>query len=521
MSFGTYTVRDRRGIDRNELPREKASIGFGLFATPRSTGQSDYYRPRSFLGTNTNQLSDYDWKELLGFSRQLFAQMPNVGAAVVQKNIYAVGDAWRPHYKGEDAKWGQEAEEWLIQEWYPNASLRGGVFDFGTELFLSGISYDVDGDDLMILTDDGDTGIPKLQFVSSAEIGSRKSEVKGGEYDGAKMCNGILVDRNKTLIGVNVLGEKPDDDMIISARDGQFLYEPEFRCFHRGVPRMAKAILEAFDWQDVNQLIKRQIKLNSSQGLIKKTVTGEPSPDSDLVVPRNESTDPTAAFAAPESIKVEKILGGEITYLQAGTDEEIKAFEHSTPHANVVNFQDSQERLCMNALLWFFELLNPKDLRGACVRLIQDQARHSIWNRQKTLKKRARRAVQYAVAKAMELGLISKNRNGGDFLKWTFNMPAQITVDAGYDEDADRQNLAWGTTTMSAVTEKKGKFWKDTRRQLVEENINLIECTKQLVTASGGELAFGEALLLMQQRGQLRIQQAADTEDMTGIAARK
>lgn len=498
-----YTIRDRRGQGTGVK-----SMSFGLFATPRSTGQEDYYRPRPYPGQNTTKLNDYEWKELVNFSRQLFAQMPNVASAIAQKNVYAVGDAWKPHYKGTNQKWGDEVEEWLYHEWYPSCDLRGGVHDFVTNLFETGLSWDVDGDDLMILTEnDGSAGAgeyarekpgyPKLKFVSSLCIGSRRNEVKGGEYDGGRVCNGIILDRDDACIGVNVLGEKVEDDVIISARDCDMRYEPEFRAFHRGVPRMSKAILEAFDLQDIHQYLKRQVKLNSAQGIIKKTVSGDADPSSDNIIEAPALTSGDTSAARPSDIKVEKMMGGEILYLQAGTGEEIQAFEHSTPHANTMAFRQELERLCMYAICWFYDLLNPASLRGACVRMIQDQARATIFSRQTHLKKRARRAVRYAVARAMQSGRIPKNYDGLDWTKWTFNLPAQLTVDSGYDQQADQQNEKIGSTTLASITEKSGRFWKDIRRQRVEEGKNKLAAAKELVEEAkemGETLTFREAL---------------------------
>lgn len=523
-----YKIIDRRGgsVGINE----KASC-YGLFATPRNTGQLDSYRPRPFPGQNTDRISDYEWRELVTFSRQLFAQMPNVAAAISQKNVYAVGDAWKPHYKGENAKWGQEAEEWLYDEWYPSCDLRGGVFDFTTNLLLSGISWDVDGDDVMVLTENESAagagqwaterlGTPKLKFIPALSISSRnKNEIKGGEYDGAKICNGIVLDRNDAAIGVNLMAEKADDDVIVSTRDCDFRFEPEFRSFYRGIPRMSKSILEAFDLQDIHQYLKRQVKLNSAQGLIKKTVSGEADPSTDVTIERPASGASDTSASPPTDVRVEKLLGGEILYLQAGTNEEIKAFEHSTPHANVINFTERLDRWCIFSIQWFYELLNPSNLRGANVRLIQDQARTNIFFRQKYLKMRAKRAVRYALSRAMQNKRISKNYD--DWWKWTFNFPAQITVDAGYDQQADQINEKIGTDTLAAITEKKGRFWKDIRTQRKVEAINKMDAAKELVeyaTSIGETITFREALDMIGSHSQQSVSETKNPTDPTDSA---
>jgi len=475
------------------------SMSIGLFATPRSTGQHDYYRPRPFPGQNTSRISDYEWKELVTFSRQLFAQMANLAYAICQKNLYAIGDAWKPHYHGTNEAWGQEAQEWLTHQWYPVCDIRGGVFDFTTSLLLTGIALDLDGDDAMILMED-ENRLPRLRYVTAMEIGSRlKAEVKDGALDGARIENGILLDRNDGFMGIQILGAAPDEDMIIPAYNCHLLYEPEFRSLYRGVPRMAKCTLDAFDTQDIDTFLKRTVKLHSSRGLIHTTSTGEAPAGGDLITTRGGTSGDNSA---PTEVKVEKIMGGEIFYLQAGLDEKMEPFRSDVPHPNVEAFITRLERRCMNALGWFHELADPSNMRGASVRLIQDQARHSIASRQRALKSRAKRAVQFAVARAMELGLISRNYDGMDSLKWGFNLPAQLTVDAGYDEQADQENLRIGTTTMAAICEKKGKWWEEIRIQRVRENFNLIDAAVALIQYAGSKgqiITFHEALGLMQQ----------------------
>lgn len=491
-----YKFVDRRG----ESPVNGAkSMSIGLFATPRSTGQHDYYRPRPFPGQNTSRVTDYEWKELVTFSRQLFAQMANLAYAICQKNLYAIGDAWKPHYVGVNEKWGQEAQEWLCHEWYPNCDIRGGVFDFTTSLLLTGIALDLDGDDAMVLMED-DNGLPKLRFVEAMTIGSRsKAEVKGGSLDGARIENGILLDRNDGFVGIQILGAKPEDDAIIPAYNCQLLFEPEFRALNRGVPRMAKATLDAFDTQDIDTFLKRTVKLHSSRGLLHTTSSGAAPEGGDLVVTR---PGPSGDASAPTDVRVEKIMGGEIFYLQAGADEKMEAFRSDVPHPNVEAFITRLERRCMNALGWFHELADPSNMRGASVRLIQDQARHSIASRQRTLKSRAKRAVQFAISLAMERGLVSKNYDGMDALKWGFNLPAQLTVDAGYDEQADQENLRLGSTTLAQICEKKGRWWEEIRSQRVRENFNLIDSAIALVQYAGSKgqkITFREAIGLMQQ----------------------
>jgi len=499
-----------RFIDRRaeNVSRESASSGgSGLFRTPRNTGQSDFYRPRPwFWSVDKKDITSGDWPELVAYSRQIFAQIGDLSAAILQKNNYAVGNAWRPQFKGLNQAWGQEAEEWLHHVWLPNCDVRGGVFDFQTQLLLSGIAWDVDGDDAVIFTAD-EHGFPKLKFCDATDIGSAgQGEVKGGVFDGARLCHGIILDRHNAMIGARLLtpspygGERnvgPDSEYTdVPAYHLQMLFEPEWRSPSRGIPRLAKVILDWFDIEDIDDFLKRGVKMDASQGILVTNEAGRADDSRNYIVPQE------ASAAAVSDIAIEKRMGGEFWYLRANAGEKVEPYRSERPHPNTEAFVARIARRGFLAAGWFIELLNPSQIGGASVRLIQDQARHSIRARQRTQERRARRCIQYAVSVAMERGLISKNNDGGDFLRWAFEMPCQLTVDAGYDEQADRENLLMGTASFASITEKKGRWWEEVRSQRQKENEDLINRAIALVqhaAAQGQALTLREGLDMMQR----------------------
>jgi hypothetical protein len=497
MSLGPYRINMRKGSSQGWRAE---SFSYGVYATPRNTNQQEYYRPRVW-GIDLNKaIEDYDWNDLLQYSRQLFAQVGNLGWAISQKNLYAVGDAWKPQFQGENKEWGAEAEEWLKAVWMPNCDIRGGCFDFATNLLLTGIAMDVDGDDAMIPAIRED-GFPVLKFVSAHQIKNcGDTEVKGKGFDGARLCNGVIVGRHGEFMGIRIAGEEADEHTDIPAHQCQLLFEPDWRNVHRGVPRIGKALMDWFDVQDIDTFLKRGVKLDASIGLLHWTEGGEAESGTDIVMGRG--TDGGNTNADPADVKFEKRLGGEVFYMRANKGEKIEGLKSDRPHPNSEAFIERVERRGLNAIGWFYELLDPSAIGGASVRMIQDQARHSIASRQKTLRKRAKRAVQFAIAQGMNIGAISRNDKGGDFLQWDFELPAMLTVDAGYDEDADRENLKIGTTTMAAVAQKKGKWWEDLRTQTRKENENLIENALELVRYAKSkcvDLTFREALDMMRR----------------------
>ena len=105
----TRTIRRKAPIKRPILygPTGKP-IAFGLYPSPRSSPHN--YRARPTVNEDIRAaVTGYDRKEMVNYSRQLFAQLANLGSAIIDKNFWAFGDAWEPHYVGTNVAWGEEA----------------------------------------------------------------------------------------------------------------------------------------------------------------------------------------------------------------------------------------------------------------------------------------------------------------------------------------------------------------------------------------------------------------------------
>lgn len=486
----------------------QAESSWGLYQTPRNSGEQDYYTEASWGLTDIGSaLNDYDWTELIDLSRRVVAQLPILSHAVRQKNEYAIGDAWIPQYRGANVAWGEAAEDWLHNVWLPQCSHSGGAGDWQTDLFVSGVSWDVDGDDVALFVVDED-GMPKIAYRSAHQItsGGAKADVSGGKFDGAKICNGIIRDRNGRFLGIRLM--RPDrktssgpgyDDIPASQCDLQ--YEPFWRVQHRGFPRLASALLDMLDVKDIKKFLKRGVKLDSSIGLMHFNEHGQADPNSDTL---DEPADTTAGTHNAADVKIEKRYGGEILYMRANIGERLEALKTDRPASNAMAFYAGLERGGLLSLGWFRELIDPSAIGGASVRLIQDQARGSIKARQKTIRKRAYRCLYFAIGQAMQTGRIPANDSASDWMQWDFGLPAALTVDAGYDDQADERNLMLGTATMDSLAQKRGSYWQDNRAQRLTENMDLIEKAKSLMALANegadpeNKLSIRDAISLMQ-----------------------
>jgi hypothetical protein len=112
-------IRKSSILDRTGQP-----VSYFLYPSPRWDLNS--YKRRNWLSADMKtNVSSYDRWEMVNYSRQLRAQITELDTAIEQKNSWSFGDAWDAHYCGQNAKWGQEAEEFLKLQFYPNCNLRG------------------------------------------------------------------------------------------------------------------------------------------------------------------------------------------------------------------------------------------------------------------------------------------------------------------------------------------------------------------------------------------------------------
>jgi len=472
----------------------RARADAGVFATPVNQNSSRYYRQRRYSLTRvaSNPLTGAEWSDLLRYSRELYAQLGNLGGAIRSKNTYAIGDSWKPQFIGQDQGWGEEAEAWLRDQFYHVADTRGPQFDFVTSLFVDALAMDIDGDSLCVFTETPN-GFPRLAFYAASRIGSRnhEDEVKSGRFKGARLENGVIIGKRGAVLGYRILGATEDDDLDVGVRDCQLLFEPEWQHQNRGIPRVGQTLLDWFDVQDIDTFLKRGVKLESSIGILHFTESGE-APDASSYI----AEDSGAAGTETEDIHTEYRNGGEIFYARANSGEKIESFKGDRPHPNTEAFIQRLERRGLYAVGWPYELIDPSKVGGASVRAIQNQARTAIRSRQKTIRKRAMRCIQYAVAKAMQTGRLPQNN--ADWWRWDFETPALLTVDEGHDHKADVENVRSGFMTEAEFTSKRGKWWEDVRQGRKREVERILSDAAELAARYG--ITTGEAVDLLYQR---------------------
>lgn len=508
-------------------------VSWGLYPTPRING---FHKNRiRFFGAasrdNKDSFTPYDWRELLDFSRQLFASFGDIAGAIYSKNNWAFGaEGWRAKYCGKNKDWGKQAEEWLETIMFPNACLRGEPYDFQTALFVAGVAIDVDGDQGMILTED-ENHFPKVDFVPAHRINSAQIEdvVKTGWASGARILNGIIKNNDNKTIGYRVeTSNAPLDKKYVDIpiRSMALYYDPVWVDQTRGIPRAGVCLLDSWDLQDVDKNIFSQVKSQTRIGLIRKSIDGESGSDDALFSPvvTPDGSSPTTGAPSGDPLeekdyehraKIVDIADTDMWELSTENGEEIVPFEGHSPSPEVEAYVRRVTRRVLFSLGWAFELLDPSAISGSNTRLIIQLAKQSISTRQRTGMKMWLRGVRYFIAKGMKEGFLAENYDDDDAYKWYPELPAELSVDAGNDEQSDREGYKLGVTTLSSLAAKKGEDWQRIREQREREENDLIERAKRLSDFSGGKLSFLQALERLEQRtpnGLSTIQQQDDSD---------
>lgn len=448
------------------LDRKQVAALSSLFdaANPREI----YRRPYEPLTVKpiVEEVSLSDRMRLMSDSRKIYANLGPAKGAINAKAMYSVGRAWLPRFEGADKKWGARAREWLLDQWYPIADIQGR--DFQTSLLLMSISVDRDGDMGGILTE-YETGFPAIQLLPSHVIGQREGDVDkfglvaGGEYRGLRMVEGVVLNAVNRAVAYRILAADKKDDTYLTARDMQLLLEPEWADQARGFPGFSVAILDLRDLRDTQGYEKMASRLCSAWALMEYSETGVA-----------DTSDPRVGLGggAPLSgLTVQEISGGLVKHFKANSGGKLEVLKSDRPGDAWEKFMNRLIRNAMTGIGWPYELAwDISQLTGANGRMMLATAMRAVEDRQDLLRPFAKRAVGYACAKAIKMGILPPS---DDWWRWNFTMPARMTADYGRDKAQDREDYLAGITNLTELCAERGLDVDQHIAQRAEENAKL------------------------------------------------
>lgn len=435
-------------------------------------------------------LSAGRWKNLVSESRAIGSR-GMVSAAIAQKADYVSGSGWRPFFTGDDTEYGEAAES-LLEDTRNLCCTRGPRYDWRTFWRLGVVASALDGGFFVLLTQNKD-GWPLLQPLEAHRIGQRgggaggivakgsafsraKIDDEGGTeiietpYTGLRIINGIIYNQAGAEVAYRVLGETPDHDEDISARDMVHVGAPRWFSEGRPIPQIAPALLDLLGVDLARSAQLDQQVINSKLTLIETNETGRRDPVKDLVNP--PFTMPTLNNTAPEVIE-----RGHIRYVKQGGS--IQAHKSDTPGSGWMEFDLRTAATAIAAIGWRLEMLDPSALRGAATRAFQDQVNTLIGNTFSEFEHAVARCTRYRVAKFTKRGDLPVH---SEFLKWGVTPPPEFVVDRNSTR-IDIEAVAAGADAMPFLHRRGGHR----PQQVLTAQAKYVALKKQIAAKYGVE----------------------------------
>jgi len=402
-------------------------------------------------------------QQLISAGRWLFGNFAPVRGALLEQATYSV-QPFVPQYVGPDKEWGVEAEAWL-NDWHKVMDIQGKA-DFEELLYLALIGIKRDGDIGVLLTETRGK-YPAIQMVPAHRIGSRTNgKIEKGPFKGRQITNGVISNANGRAIGYELTNGRR-----ISATDLSLCFFPEWSDQNRGLTPLAGVVADLQDVKELRQYELTAQKAQASISLIEHNENGL-ADDSEAFI---EQTIESNAL----DTTVETLEGGAIRYFRAGSGAKIETVESNRPSKNAQEFEATIMRAAFQALEWPFDFsLDPSKIGGAVVRLVAAKAQRTIEKNQRLVRKLARRIDGYGIAKAIKLGLLPMPKSG-DWYSWHYQGPRRLTVDAGRDANAAREDYKLGLTTLQELYAERGLYWEDELQKRINEQRVLLDAAKQ------------------------------------------
>jgi hypothetical protein len=446
-------------------------------------------------------VNQQDWRTLSHISTIIYANYGVLRGAISQKAMFAIGESWHPVFGGEAREWGDVATKWLLEQWYPFHDVLGPNRDFQDGLYMDSIEIDRGGDAWILLTE-GESGWPLVQRIRPAQIGQRgygpNTKVEKGDYTGLSIQYGVITNSFGRPVAYRILGETPDLDRDVSARDLIQIYDPEYYDQLRGLP------ISSFCLEDIQDAITSQaweritMMIASSLSLIENNDLGAPDTDDAANHISGRGIQPVSGSAP--NVVIESFMGGIIRYFKSNSGGKLEQFQNHRPGAEWESHQDRIVRNALAGINWPYSWVWKKDgTNGTATRADQNQAQTSVADRQSLLRYPANRMVGYAISKAINIGAIPPYPGSdlGGFLKWGFTMPPLASIDPGRDGQNRREDWKMGITNLRTITSEMGLQWQDVRQQSEVEAEDLITRAQAVADRTGKP--FDTVLVLMRQ----------------------
>lgn len=473
----------------------------GLYGNIYSYPNYGKYRPRFYtLGDSSQGLDTLSRELLVRWSREMFAQLPFIPAAIRALAEFSIGDSYLPIYTGKNKKWWAVAERWLLDEWMPNCCTRGNNFDFQTCLNLESQLMDVDGDYLLVFGEE--EGLPKFQIIQNNRIGAQTADnsvILDGPYKGLILSDGVYYTAQGKPMAYNIKNAgnlvnnlaKNTPDLIVSSKDSTLIFDPKYIDKCRGIPSIGSAILQALSVQELDSYLMEKIKIQSTIALVEKTPSGEAPLElqNTLEALNQQGTEYGSFNPSPNTHAVDIVQGSQIRYVHAEGGD-IKTLSGDAPGNETSDYIARLETQILSTIGVPHQIIYSTDkTSGRITTGVAEMFRSAISHRQKIMDKTAKFRVSWALSKAQEMGLIPRNDDENLTKVIEFTHPKLFTLDAKYDSQIVINQYEAGMSSLNdATTQLYNKSAAQTIAEQANEQIDFYTKAKEVSAATGIEL---------------------------------
>jgi hypothetical protein len=433
-------------LDQFGRPAQIAYSGTGaqIYEGSQDTNQR-LSRPN--LDTDISRLlSRQKHRMLLSDARYIATTFPLVAGAVSQKADYVSSGGWFPYFTGKDKAYGAAATP-ILHAALRTIDARGPLFPFDRTMWIGCGLLDVDGD-WFIARSRTESGWPQIQCLEAHRIGCRMGEriVVSGRYKDLPILNGVIYNLVGRPVAFRFLGDTPEQDQDISARDLDWVAAPRWFSDGRPFPSIAYAVLDWYDVKETRGFEKLAAKVNSALSLIVENDTGAAPTGVESTLGGTQTPETSTAPVT------ELLMGGLIRYVKFNAGK-IHAHSASRPADGWLKFDERIVAGAFYGMNWRIEMFDLSKLSGAPTRGFQDNINTAIHSRWGTLTPAAHRTVLHAISALADRGDIPRHP---EWDQWAFPPPVDFTVDANKDSQTARANIAFGLSTHATELRRTG-----------------------------------------------------------------
>lgn len=456
------------------------------------------------LDTDTfRSVSPYGRRMMMTLARWLYWNSSAVRSAVNDTAFFSAS-SFVPQFEGKDQAWGALAEDWMWEH-DKICHTRGWPYNMATLRKNAIVGAILDGDHGVILCKT-EAGYPRISSVPGHRIGNGTfgDTVLGGDMDGAKIVDGVIVDDYLSPIGYRVLDASDVGFRDYAARDMMLVFSPFMSDMVRGLSIVGCA---AFEWEDLRKARELEIaaqRLASSVGIVEHNEKGE-------------ADDTEALLGAPEfdddgklrTMTTETVDGVENRYYRAGSNSTLETLKFDRPSVNQRAFRDDVMRELLEGMGWSFDFgLNPTQAGGASMRIVIEKINRRIDEVRSVLVESMQRRIDgFRVSCAVQLKQLPFNP---DWWRWSYQGSAKLTADAQYDSNVDIQQRKGGSKTLAKSAAQQGDYWRDIRKQKRIEAEDLLTTASELAKTYGTNIEF--VVSLLEKPDTNPIQQSAEAQ---------